>query len=51
MKDKEFVKASEVAAAIQLKPSRTRDYLGELVKEGRIIASGSNRNRVYKLKK
>lgn len=50
MKGKEFVKASEVAEAIQLKPSRTRDYLGELVKEGKIIAEGSNRNRVYKLK-
>lgn len=51
MKDKEFVKVSEVAEAIQLKPSRTRDYLGELIKENKIIAEGSNRNRVYKLKK
>ena len=51
MEDKEFVKASEVAEAIQLKPSRTRDYLGELLREGKIIAEGSNRNRVYKLKK
>ena len=51
MKAKDFVKASEVAEAINLKPSRTRDYLGELVKEGVIIADGSNRNRIYKLKK
>ena len=51
MKGKEFVKASEVAEAISLKPSRTRDYLSELVKEGRIITEGSNRNRTYKLKK
>ncbi len=51
MKGKEFVKARDVAEAIHLKPSRTRDYLGELVKEGVIIAEGSNRNRIYKLKK
>ena len=38
MKDKEFVKARDVAEAIELKPSRTREYLGELVKEGTIIA-------------
>ncbi len=50
MKGKEFVKASDVAKAINLKPSRTRDYLGELVKDGLIIAEGSNRNRIYKLK-
>ena len=48
MKDKEFVR--DVAEAIELKPSRTREYLGELVKEGTIIAEGSNRNRVYRLK-
>ena len=51
MKGKEFVKARDVAEAINLKPSRTRDYLGELVKEGLIITEGSNRNRIYKLKK
>ena len=51
MKGKDFVKASDVAEAINLKPSRTRDYLGELVKDGFIIAEGSNRNRKYRLKK
>ena len=51
MKDKEFVKARDVAEAIDLKPSRTRDYLGELVKEGLITSEGSNRNRKYRLKK
>ena len=49
MKGKEFVRAREVAEAINLKSSRTRDYLAELVKEGAITAEGSNRNRVYKL--
>ena len=51
MKGKDFVKARDVAEAINLKPSRTRDYLGELVKDGFIIAEGSNRNRIYRLKK
>lgn len=51
MKGREFVKARDVAEAINLKPSRTRDYLGELVKDGFIIAEGSNRNRKYRLKK
>ena len=51
MKDKEFVKARDVAEAIDLKPSRTRDYLGELVNEGLITSEGSNRNRKYRLKK
>ena len=51
MKGKEFVKARDIAEAINLKPSRTRDYLSELVKEGLIISEGSNRNRVYRLKK
>ena len=49
MKGKEPVRTRDVAEAIGLKPSRTRDYLGELVKEGIIITEGSNRNRVYKL--
>ena len=51
MKGKEFVKASDVAEAINLKPTRTRYYLGELVKEGLITSEGSNRNRKYRLKK
>ena len=51
MKGKDFVKARDVAEAINLKLSRTRDYLGELVKDGFIIAEGSNRNRIYRLKK
>ena len=51
MKGKDFVKARDVAEAINLKPSRTRNYLGELVKDGFIIAEDSNRNRIYRLKK
>ena len=51
MKDKDFVRTRDVAEAINLKPSRTRDYFGKLVKEGLITSEGSNRNRKYRLKK
>ena len=51
MEGKGPVKASQVAEAIGLQPSRTRDYLLELMQEGVIIAEGANRNRVYRLNK
>ena len=35
---------------IGLKPSRTRDYLNELVAEGVVVVQGGNRNRTYRLK-
>lgn len=44
-------KSSEIAVVLDLKPSRTRDYLSELVADDIIIAEGSNRNRIYKLKR
>ena len=44
-------KSSEIAVVLDLKPSRTRDYLSELVADDIIIAEGSNRNRTYKLKR
>lgn len=50
MQGKGAVKASQIAEAIHLQPSRTRDYLAELIEEGVIIAEGANRNRVYRLK-
>lgn len=50
MEGKGPVKSSQVAEAIGLQPSRTRDYLLELIQEGVIIAEGANRNRVYRLK-
>ena len=42
-------KASEIADHIGLQPSRTRDYLTELVYAGIVITEGKNRNRVYRL--
>lgn len=43
-------KASLIAEYIGLKPSRTRDYLNELIAEGIVVAEGGNRNRTYRLK-
>ena len=43
-------KAASIAGHIGLKPSRTRDYLNELIAEGIVVAEGGNKNRVYKLK-
>ncbi len=43
-------KSSEIAEYVELKPSRARDYLNELIKNGIIITEGGNRNRIYKLK-
>lgn len=50
LSDHADAKASAIAAHIGLKPSRTRDYLNELMTEGLIVANGSNRNRTYRLK-
>jgi len=45
--EKGTVTADMVATHIGLKPSRTRDYLRQLVEEGRIEAHGANKNRTY----
>lgn len=39
-----------ISAYIGLQPSRTRDYLRELIAEGIVVAQGGNRNRTYRLK-
>lgn len=44
-------RASVIADYIGLKASRTRDYLSELVKEGKLITEGANKNRTYSIKK
>ncbi len=48
--DVRIAKSSEIAAYVGLKPSRTRDYLKELISEDIIVAKGANRNRLYCLK-
>jgi len=44
-------KASDIAALLELSPSRARNYLAQLVEQGVLIAEGSNKNRTYRLKK
>ena len=44
-------KTSQIAEYIDLKESRTRDYLKELTEEGTVEAIGSNKNRTYRLKR
>ena len=43
-------RSSEIAEYVNLRPSRVRDYLGELVREDIVVAEGANRNRTYRLK-
>ena len=40
-----------ISKAIGLKPSRTRDYLKQLVDEGILEVEGEYKNRKYKIKK
>lgn len=44
-------RSQDIALFIGLKQSRTKDYLSELVEDGKIVANGANRNRTYSLKK
>ncbi len=43
-------KAASIAEHIGLKPSRTRDYLSDLIAKEIVVAKGGNRNRTYQLK-
>ena len=43
--------AKTVSKAIGLKPSRTRDYLKQLVDEGILEVEGEYNNRKYRIKK
>ena len=43
--------AKSISKAIGLKPSRTRDYLKQLVDEGVLEVEGENKNRKYRIKK
>ena len=46
-----YAKAAEIAEYIALKPSRTREYLCELVTEEIVVAEGENKGRIYALKR
>ena len=49
--DKEVSDTKSISKAIGLKPSRTRDYLKQLVDEGVLDIEGEYKNRKYKIKK
>ncbi len=49
--DNEISDSKSVSKAIGLKPSRTRDYLKQLVEEGVLEIEGEYKNRKYKIKK
>jgi len=44
------VRADEVSAILGLSSSRTRDYLRQLVLDGKLVALGANKNRTYRIK-
>lgn len=48
--DHPAAKSAEIADYVDLKPSRVRDYLAELIAEEIVVAEGGNRNRTYRLK-
>ena len=49
--DNEISDPKSVSKAIGLKPSKTRDYLKQLVDEGVLEIEGEYKNRKYKIKK
>ena len=48
--DKEISDSKSISRAIGLKPSRTRDYLKQLVDEGILDIEGEYKNRKYRIK-
>lgn len=51
IKEKGSAKTAEISDLLKLSPSRTRDYLKELIDEGYLIALGANKNRKYVIEK
>ena len=49
LKENLEARSQDIALFISLKQSRTKDYLSELVEEGKIVANGANKNRTYSL--
>lgn len=43
-------KTQDISLEIGLKQSRTKEYLSELVENGKVVANGANKNRTYSLK-
>lgn len=51
LKENSFCKSKDIATLLQLKPSRTKDYLKQLVADGFLVIEGANKNRIYRLSK
>ena len=49
LKEKGSCKTSELSALLGLKPTQTKAYIYQLLKEGKIVAHGANKNRTYTL--
>ena len=49
--DSRISDSKSISKAIGLKPSRTRDYLKQLVDEGILETEGEYKNRRYRIKK
>lgn len=49
LKEKGSCRTSELSALLGLKPTQTKTYIYQLLKEGKIVAHGANRNRTYSL--
>ena len=49
LKEKGCCKTLELSALLGLKPTQTKAYIYQLLKEGKIVAHGANKNRTYTL--
>jgi predicted transcriptional regulator len=49
LKDKGSCRTAELSELLGLKPTQTKTYLYKLLKEGKIVAHGANKNRTYSL--
>ena len=49
LKEKGSCKTSELSVILGLKPTQTKAYLYKLLKDGKIVAHGANKNRTYSL--
>lgn len=49
LKEKGSCRTAELSALLGLKPTQTKAYLYQLLREGKIVAHGANKNRTYSL--
>ena len=46
----DVAKSADIAELLDVKSTRVKKLLSELIAEGTVVAEGSNRNRTYRLK-